>query len=215
MLPRTFARLASSLVMLALAAVPATASMTGEVAAGQAVAAQLQSGQVTCRSLTSTQFEHLGEYAMQRAVGSPSAHEALDAHMDAMMGAANADQMHQLLGRTYAGCAGGTAGGSGFGEGMGPGMMGGYGGLRSWGAMMSAPGWRWMYDGSWQQMTSGQWRQLARSMMGSDVSFSSGGGWSPWAIVGVTLAGVAVLAAAAAALLARRWRGHRPGAHAA
>lgn len=218
MLPRTFGLLTTSLVTLAVATSPATASTTDEVAAGQSIAAQLQSGQATCRGLTSTQFEHLGEYAMQRAVGSPAAHKALDAHLNATMGAAHADQMHQLLGRTYAGCASGTAGGSGVGAGMGPGMMGGYGygGLRNWGAMMRAPDWRWMYDGSWQHMTRGQWRALAQTMMGGDSSFTSdNGGWSPWAVVGVTLAGIALVAGAAVALVRRPWRRHGPRPHAA
>lgn len=106
MAPRLTVLLTTGLVLVALCAATAAASQTGEVTAGQGGAARLQSGRANCRSLTKTQFEHLGEYAMQRAVGSPAAHRALDAHLSAMMGSQDANQMHQLLGRTYAGCAG-------------------------------------------------------------------------------------------------------------
>jgi hypothetical protein len=89
---------------------------------------------------------------MERMVGSRSAHEAMNSRIETMIGAVNADRMHQALGRRYAGCAT-TATGSGMmgGAGMtgGAGMMGGASTGGGWGAMMGS-------DLSWMRQ-----RQLA------------------------------------------------------
>ena len=120
--------LATIFAALLLAAAPALASLADEVAAGQATAGQLQSGKATCKTLASSDFERLGEYVMERMIGSRSTHAALNARMDQMMGSENTDRMHELLGRSYAGCTTGTASTAP----MGPGMMGGSsGGVRA------------------------------------------------------------------------------------
>lgn len=98
---------------------PAHASLAGEVQAGQQVAAQVQDGRVTCSGLTASQSEHLGEYVMERMVGSREAHDVMNARMRGTIGVASSERMHAFMGRRYAGCA--TAGG--------------------WPAMMHASGW--------------------------------------------------------------------------
>ncbi len=217
MTPRVTGLVATLVAALTLAATPALASLSDEVAAGQSVASGLQSGRVTCNGLTRSDFEHLGEYVMERMVGSRSVHAAMNARMEQMMGSENADRMHALLGRTYAGCASATAGTGGGMMGSG-GMMGGTGGgIMGWGAMMGSSTWSWMHNGSWQHMSRGQWQQLANSMMGGNVSFSSGDGWSTGAVVGVVLGSLLLgaLLAVVLVLVRRRWRHHPPGASAA
>ena len=196
-------------VAVALAGVsPAFASLSGEVSAGQAVAAQVQIGKASCDTLSDTQFEHLGEYVMDRMVGSRAAHEAMNARMTEAIGAQNTHRMHEVMGRRFAGCA--TAGAT-AGVPMGPGMMGGgsgYGG--GWG-MMSGSGWSWMHNGTWQRMSQSQWRQLAGTMMGARYT-SGHHGWSTGAVVAVVM-GALLLGALLAVLLVRRpWHRRPPAA---
>lgn len=171
---------------LAVAA-PAMASLAGEVSAGQAVAVQLQRGAVGCDGLSEVQLERLGEYVMDRMVGSRAAHEAMNGRMTQALGAENADRMHQQMGRAFAGCrTGGTA------------MMGG--GL----SMMSgSAGWGWMRDGAWRRMSQGQWRDQARTMMGSRYVMPGHHRWSTTAAL-VTAAGIALLVGLLALALTRR-----------
>lgn len=187
-----------------IAVSPAFASLADEVSAGQAVAAQAQSGKTSCNALSDAQFKHLGEYVMDRMVASRAAHEAMNARMSQAVGVENADRMHELMGRRFAGCATGSAAGD---MSMCPGMMSGSGHGGGWG-MMSSSDWGWMHSGSWQQMSQSQWRQLASTMMGA--RFTSGDqGWSTGAVVAVVL-GALLLGALLAVLLVRRpWR-HRP-----
>jgi hypothetical protein len=112
--------LAVASAALLLGAVPALASPSSEVASGQSIATELQSGKASCKSFSTTDFEHLGEYVMQRMLGSSSLHQAMNARMDQMTGPANADRMHQTLGRSFAGCL--TRGEPGY---VGMGTMGG------------------------------------------------------------------------------------------
>jgi hypothetical protein len=112
------ARLAACvLVTLATAlaaAAPASASLSDEVGAGQALAQQLQAGTTSCDRLAPADFEHLGEYVMGRAVGSVQLHEAMNARMRSAMGAENEERMHVLLGQRYAGCGAGPMMGAGW-----------------------------------------------------------------------------------------------------
>jgi hypothetical protein len=191
----------ATLAAALLLAGPAIAALSSEVSAGQAVAARLQSGQATCSALTSTEFEHLGEYVMERTLGSRAVHQAMNARMDRMMGQQNADRMHERLGREYAGCAS-SSGVAGSGPGMmsgggmmgsGGGMMGSGGGIAVWGAMMSSPNWSWMRDGSWRHMDQGQWQRLGHRMLGGMMFAPTSGGWSPWVIIAIALAAAAAI----------------------
>ncbi len=56
--------------MLAPGAASANASLSKEVNAGRAIAARVDVGTATCTTLTTTDFEHLGEYVMERIRGS-------------------------------------------------------------------------------------------------------------------------------------------------
>ena len=173
---------------LALAAVPAFASLGSEVAQGQKIAGQLQSGTTSCTKLSAADFEHLGEYVMERMVGSSAAHQAMNDRMESMIGSQSADRMHESIGRRFAGCPGGSVAGGMMGGGMmGGGMMGS--GSAGWGAMMSRAGWSWMRDGSWQHMSRAQWRDTASSMTGGGwmMGTSHHSGWSGGAVVGAVL----------------------------
>jgi hypothetical protein len=202
--------LATVFAALLLAAAPALASLADEVSAGKAIAGQLQSATATCKTLSGSDFEHLGEYVMEHMVGSPSVHAAVNARMDRMMGSQNADRMHQLLGRSYAGCITGAASATAP---MGSGMMGGSGGggVIGFGAMMGSSAWSWMHDGGWQHMSRGDWRQLAATMMGTGVSSGSGDGWSTWAVLAAVLGGLLLAGAIATAVVRRPRRPHLPG----
>ena len=109
-------------VLVLLAPAPAFASLADEQSQGRTLVAQLQSGAKSCGDLTTTDFEHVGEYVMGRALGSTSAHEAMNTRMRQYMGQQGEERMHQLMGERFTGCA---SGGSAV---MGPGMMGGYSG---------------------------------------------------------------------------------------
>ena len=204
------ARLVAVVVVAAAAlalASPALASLDDEVAAGQSVAAQMQSGKARCGALSDPQFEHLGEYVMDRMVGSRAAHEAMNERMTRAIGAGNTDRMHELMGRRFAGCA---TGGAGAGVPMGPGMMRGSGNGGGWG-MMSGSGWNWMHNGTWQHMSQSQWRQLASTMMGARDT-SGHHGWSTGAVVAVVLGALALGALVAVVLVRRPWHRRPPTA---
>ena len=68
------------------AVTPAFAALGDEVAAGGAIAKQLQAHTTSCSKLSDTDFEHLGEYVMERTVGSRAAHAAMNQRMASMMG---------------------------------------------------------------------------------------------------------------------------------
>jgi hypothetical protein len=82
-----------------VAAAPALASLADEVAAGRQVAQRLQAGATSCDKLSDADFDHLGEYVIERVIGSRAAHQAVNDRMTAMMGEANAERMHELMGR--------------------------------------------------------------------------------------------------------------------
>ncbi len=192
------------LATLALGAAPALASLSSEVNAGRVIAARVDSRQATCRSLSGSQLEHLGEYVMQRMLGSTPLHQAMDQRMEAMMGSSYADRMHQALGARYAGCA---VSRSALGPGamMGGGMMGGtLSGTGGWPAMMGSS-YSWMRNGSWQHMNRADWNRALNHMMGAYGT--SGNGWSTGAVLAAVLGALALGGLAAFALM--RWPGRR------
>lgn len=195
--------------VLALGVPSALASLSDEVSAGQGIAVQVDAGTATCQTLTATELEHLGEYLMERMVGSRAAHEAMNSRMEAVMGSGNADRMHRALGRRYAGCSATNA--TGFGM-MGSGMMSaGSSGAGGWGAMMSSD-LTWMRNGAWQHMSHSDWQRAGVTLMGAGGMMGTGTGWSTGAVVAVILAALLVGALAVYAVLRRPWRhdGSRP-----
>jgi hypothetical protein len=193
--------------VLPVAAAPALASLADEVVAGRQVAERLQAGATSCDKLSTADFEHLGEYVMERMVGSRAAHRAMNDRMTAMTGDANTDRMHELLGLRYAGC--GTRG-AGAGT-MGRGMMGGGAGPDSgggWGAMMASGEFAWMRNGAWRHMSRAEWQRVGSSWMGPGM-MSRTGGWGTGAVLAVVLGGLVLGGLAMYAMLRRPWRRHR------
>ncbi|HVC07034.1 MAG TPA: hypothetical protein VND98_05560 [Solirubrobacterales bacterium] len=118
----------------------APAALAQEEQQGHGLAEAVRSGEKQCSQLSADDFELIGEYAMGRYLADPAAHEAMNRHMTAMMGAEGERRMHTALGYRYSECEGGPAsrwvgpmagmmyGGYGHGESggsYGPGMMGG------------------------------------------------------------------------------------------
>ena len=199
MTPRLSILLAVFAGILAFGASSALASLSDEVNGGKATAARVDAGTTRCENLSTTDFEHLGEYVMERMSGSRSAHEAMNARMEAMIGSENTDRMHAAIGRSYAGCATGT------GSGMmgGTGMIGGTGG---WGTMMGS-GYAWMRNGAWQHMTRADWQRAGGYMMGQGWMMDGGGsGWSSGAIIAAVLGALALGGLAVYTLLRRPGR---------
>ncbi len=193
------------LVAASAASASAATSLAEEVAAGQVLSARLESGAVGCAQLSDSDFDHLGEYVMNRMVGSLARHQALNERMTAMMGADGEARMHVLMGQRYAGCLGTGTDGA-----MGPGMMGGRSGTLPWSQMMGSGMWSWMSDGHWQQMSRGDWQRLSDQWMGPGMMSVRGHRWSA-GDTALTL-GVALLVAAAVVggvLLWGRRRGPR------
>jgi hypothetical protein len=196
---------AALLAAFGLLVLPATAlaSLAEEQRQGEDLVAQLQAGTKTCGDLSAEDFDHIGEYVMYRAVGSTSSHQAINDRMTVMMGEQAETRMHQLLGERYAGCnAGGRSGIAGYG-GMGPGMVGGPVVSGGWGAMIGSGDWSWMMGGAWQTMTRQDWQRLEQRLLGAKASASSRTGWSPPAVIAVTL-GAVLLVALAVFVVVRR-----------
>ncbi|HET6865093.1 MAG TPA: hypothetical protein VFH80_04185 [Solirubrobacteraceae bacterium] len=188
--------------ILLLAPASAFASLADEQRQGQQLVARLHAGTKTCGQLSGDDFDHIGEYVMFRALGSTSLHQAMNDRMTAMMGEQGESRMHQLLGLRYAGCSNSSAS-AGSGGMMGQGMMGGgHYGTGGWGAMMSSGDWSWMASGGWRNMTRQDWQHLRQRLLGTNASATSGG-WSPAAIVALTI-GAVLLVGLAIFLLARR-----------
>lgn len=192
----------------------AFASLADEQTQGRQLAAQLQSGAATCKSLSVEDLDHIGEYVMGRALGSTSVHQSMNDRMTQMMGSQAESRMHQILGARYSGCSAAGAStpatsGSGYGTMMGPGMMGpgmmgGYSGNGGWGAMMGSSDYRWMTGGSWNHMTRHDWQRLQHQWLGTAPPPHR---MSTLAIVAITLAAALLFAALALLGFRRRARG--------
>ena len=88
---------------LTLAAPALADSVAAEQAQGAQVLNQVQHATLSPKSLTSDQYQNLGEYLMGRALGSTQLHQRMDALMDEMMGSGASDQMHIYLGKRFLG----------------------------------------------------------------------------------------------------------------
>jgi hypothetical protein len=85
--------------LLALGAPVAAASPAGEQQQGAQALSEVQAGKLKGTSLTSAQYEHVGQYLMGRALGSTRTYAAMDSLMDRMMGESAAGQMYRYLGK--------------------------------------------------------------------------------------------------------------------
>jgi hypothetical protein len=174
--------------MVALSAGPAIASRADEVAAGRQVAQELRDGKAECSRLSADDFEHLGEYVMERMLGSRSAHVAMNERMESMLGDASGERMHELMGRRYAGCDTAAAGG----------------------AMMRSQDFAWMRTGAWRQMSRADWQRTRASWMGPGMMSRTDHGWSSAAVVALVLGALTAGGLALYAVLLRPWRRRHP-----
>jgi hypothetical protein len=200
---RAILLIVASSAALAAPVTPALAALGDEVAAGGAVAEQVRAGTADCAKLNDSDFEHLGEYVMERLVGSRAAHEAMNQRMAAMMGTTAQERMHQLMGRRYARCTSGAAG-AGMMGGAGP-MVAGMGGA----AMMTSPDVSWMRNGSWRHMSRSQWRNMQRSWMGPGMMNAGHHAWGVGAVLTVVF-GAFLLVVLLALIAVRRPRRREP-----
>ena len=200
--------------VLAVGVTPAFAALGDEVAAGGTVARQLQAHATSCSKLSDADFEHLGEYVMERMVGSRAAHAAMNQRMASMMGTSADERMHQLMGRRYADCGVAGAGAGGM---MGGVMMGG-GGMAAGaggGAMMRSSDLSWMRSGNWQHMNRAQWRDVQRSWMGNAMMNNGRHGWSVGGVLAVVLGALLLAGLVAFLALRRPWKPRPPATPAA
>ena len=186
-------------------AAPALAdSVAAEQAQGAQVLGQVQHGTLKPTSLTTDQYQVLGEYLMGRALGSTALHQRMNTLLDEMMGPSAADLMHIYLGKRYLGVN--TAPGSRYRPlyGLMGAMMTGYRGSALAG-MMSA-----YLSG---QGTAGYATGpgMMRSVYSSAPAATSGGGWPTAAVVAVIVLAVMLVGGALALMVPRlRARPRRP-----
>ena len=170
------------LAMSAVIAPPALATRAEEQQ-GAALMREFQAGKQSCASLTSKQFELIGEYIMARIIGSPAAHDAMNARMKQMMGPRGEAQAHIFLAQRNLGCTNGAGPPASFGRMMG--MVGAYRGGRGMGSGMTG--------GNNEAMGESTGNYSGGSgMMGEN---QHDGGWGTGTIVLVVLLGGALVAA--------------------
>lgn len=192
------------LTLLLLLAVPATAaaSPADEQRQGQDLAARLQAGTTTCDQLSASDFDHIGEYVMGRALGSTSVHQAMNDRMRLMLGDQGEQRMHELMGRRFAGC---LAGGSGAP--MGPGMMG----RGDWNTMMGSGDWNWMMGSAWRSMSRQDWQRLQRHWLATSAG-ATHEGRRAWVSAAIVLGALFATGLVVAGALAAARRSKRPPA---
>jgi hypothetical protein len=188
--------------MFALAA-PAWASVTSEQQEGAQILSAIHAGKLKSTSLSSSQYEHVGEYLMGQALGTTASHERMNTLMGQMMGSTAVDQMHVYLGERYLGKSAQIPGRYMPMYGL-IGMMTGYRGSgSSIAGMMSG------YLGSQSQSTSPN--TGGTGMMGYyGTSTNSTGGWPTGAILATAILAALLLGGILALALPRlRGRGER------
>lgn len=116
---------AAIFLLFALVPVSASAASAEELQGAQNLKS-LQDGKRSCASLSTSDFQRIGEYVVGRMLGSSVSHEAMDNQMRSMAGSGSESQAHVFMGQRFAGCKTGrtpAAFGSMMGM-MGAGMMG-------------------------------------------------------------------------------------------
>jgi hypothetical protein len=194
---RRWARGISLAAVLALAsalapAAATAASVRAEEQQGASLLRQFEAGGQSCRSLSTDQFERIGEYVMGRMLGSTSLHEAMNEQMAQTMGKRGEERMHVFMGQRFTGCARGRVP-AGFGSMMGmmgSFMAGGGGGIRGGGA-----------GGSGGMMGSN-----GNGFGSSNTRASADDGWSGADTVMVTLMGLLIALVAGGLAVTRPWR---------
>jgi uncharacterized membrane protein len=182
--------LAAALVLVGLTAAPALAAT--EAQQGAQRLRKIEAGTVSCGSLKTGDFDHIGEYVMERMLGSASAHEAMNRQMAAMMGSRGETQAHVFMGQRFAGCAAGRAPNA-FGAMMG--MMGA--------GMMGS-----VYGSGGSTMMGSSYGGMMGSGSGSSAT---GDGWSRGDTVMVALMGLLLALALVALATWKPWRQNRAG----
>lgn len=186
------ALVAALLALTALAAAPAMGA-TSEEQQGAQLLRNLQAGKATCTSLSTTNFERIGEYVMGRMLGSSAAHDAMNRQMAAMMGSGGETQAHVFMGQRFAGCATGRA----------PVAFGAMMGMMGAGMMGSA------YGGNATSTMMGSGNRGTGGMMGFGYvspTASRNNGWSSGDTVMVILMGLLIGLAIGAFAAWRPWR---------
>jgi hypothetical protein len=135
-----------TIAFISFGTAPAWSAVTAQQQ-GAALLAQIQNGQTSCGKLSSSNRVLIGEYDMQRIMGSTAAYNAMNAQMQAITGASGQQLAYRFMGERLAGCAAGngpvafgtmmgmmgtTEMGASYGsaypaDGYGSSMMGGYG----------------------------------------------------------------------------------------
>jgi hypothetical protein len=182
-------------------AAPASASVASEQQEGAQILNTVHEGKLKGTGLSSSQYEHVGEYLMGQALGTTTAHERMNTLMDQMMGSAAVDQMHVYLGERYLGKSAQIPGRYMPMYGL-IGMMTGYRGSgSSIAGMMSG----YLNSQSQSPYTGGT------GMMGyHGTSASSTGGWPTGAILATAILAALLLGGILALALPRlRGRGGR------
>lgn len=193
-----------ALVLAVAFSAPAMADLVAtEQDQGAQILTQVQHGQLRPKSLTTAQYENLGEYLMGQALGSTQLHQRMNTLMDEMMGPTAADQMHVYLGKRYLGVSITASSRYTALYGLMGVMMSGYRGSPLAGMM--------------SRYLSGQTAAGYRpgpGMMGSayghtTAANSSNGGWPTGAIVATAVLAALLLAAALALALPKLRRRNR------
>lgn len=197
---RIFRRAITAIAAAVLvAAAPAAAS---EADQGAQVLQQLQAGKTTCTKLTTTDFDHVGEYVMERMLGSASLHQAMNQRMTTMMGASGETRAHVYMGQRFSGCATGGAAPAGVGAMMGftgaGAMMGGVAGTPAAGIAGT------------QVPTTGVWTATTGGMMGYRDRHHDR--WSGGAVVMAIFMGLLLVVLLAALIAWRPWARRTPDA---
>lgn len=91
-------------VLLFIAGTSRVLASGEEVKRGEEIWQKLSANQLKCENLTDGEFENLGEFFMERMVGSPDSHEITDKQMAQMMGEDGLEQMHMVMGKRMSGC---------------------------------------------------------------------------------------------------------------
>jgi hypothetical protein len=188
---------------------PALASSASEPQQGAQVLSEVQAGKLNAASLSSSQYQRVGQYLMGRALGSTQSYEEMDTAMDRMMGEAASDQMYLYLGERY------------LGRNVQPDSR--YAPYYGWmGSMMSAYRGSSPYAGMMGAYLSGQGNgttsnptathPIGPGMMGYGYgTTAASGGWPTAAVLAVAALGAALLGAGLALALPRlRSRRGRP-----
>ena len=181
--------LPAAIALATIGVTPALAAQSEEQQGAQ-VLSGVQTGKTSCASLTTADFDHIGEYVMRQMLGSSAAHTAMNRQMVAMMGSRGEGQAHVFMGRRFAGCTTGRA----------PAAFGAMMGMMGAGMMGSA------YGGSGPNPSS--MMSSGGGMMGNGTVGSTAGGsdWSAGDTAIVVMLGLLVALVGGALAVWRPWR---------